>query len=80
MTVEEEARGLERRRDWVALLRSPSNSRSSVAADNPPRNATQVISRLAFCRSNLLSVAAGLGGIGSAALEQALLRRTRRWS
>ena len=49
-----------RRRDWVALLRSLPNSRASVAARNRPRNATQVISRPAFCRSNLFSVAAGL--------------------
>ena len=52
---------LERRRNWVALLRSQANSRSSDAPDNRPRNATQVIGRLALCRRNFFAVAAGPG-------------------
>ena len=43
-----------RRRSWVALLRSPLNSRSAVAPDDRPRNATQVIVAKGHCRSKLL--------------------------
>src|ERR1051325_7376299 len=64
-------------RDWVALLRSPLNSRSSVAADNPPRNATQVIGPTAVCRSNSFSTAAALSSQVVAPTTSALTLRTR---
>ena len=46
----------ELRRNWGALLRSPANSRSSVAADNHPRNATQVIVGQALGRAKLIAL------------------------
>jgi hypothetical protein len=64
-------------RDWVALLRSPLNSRSSVAADNPPRNATQVIGQFALCRSNPFSTRATLSYVTGAPYDKRFYVRTR---
>ena len=41
-------------RNWVALLRSPANTRASIAPDNRPRNATQVIVSNPLCRSKFV--------------------------
>ena len=58
-------------RNWVALLRSPLNLRASVAADNRPRNATQVIVQRTLCRAICICVHAEVGCL-IGATEQAL--------